>query len=70
MAINDNFTIDELCTQIRLCFPYEEMYDFNPKQFISQMEESEDGTHYTLRLRGKKLIIDKKTGSVWEAEKH
>lgn len=64
MAVEGNFTIDELCTQIRLCFDYYEMYDFNPKQFISQMEESDDGSYYILRLRGKKLVIDKRTGGV------
>ena len=64
MALSSYFTEEDLISQLRLQFDYEEMFDFDFKQIFGQIEERD--TDYFLRFRGRKFSIDKITGVVTE----
>ncbi len=63
-TISTYFTDEDLEHQIRLQFPEEEMYTMDYKTVFNQIED--EGNYLSLRLRGKKLLIDKLTGVVKE----
>ncbi len=63
-TISPYFTDEDLEHQIRLQFPEEEMYTMDYKTVFNQIED--EGNYLSLRLRGKKLLIDKLTGVVKE----
>lgn len=65
-TISPYFTDEDLEHQIRLQFPEEEQYTMNYKTVFNQIED--EGDCLSLRLRGKRLLIDKLTGVVKEAE--
>lgn len=62
MALSPYFTDDELASRIRIQFDYDNMWDMDFKTIFSHIIEREND--YFLRLRGKKLSIDKITGEV------
>ena len=64
MAISPYFTDDDLISQLRVQFDVDEMYDFDFKQILGQVEERDND--YFLRFRGKQFSIDKITGGVTE----
>lgn len=62
MALSPYFTDDELLSQLRLQFDYDEMFDFDFRQIFSQIVERDND--FYLRFRGKEFSIDKRTGGV------
>lgn len=66
MAISPFFTDEDLISQLRVQFDYEQMYDFDFKQILGQVEDR--GDDYFLRFRGRKFSIDKMTGGITEVK--
>lgn len=64
MAVSDWFTDEELCSQLRLQFDYDEMWDMDFKTVFSQIIDR--GEDLYLELRSRKFSIDKITGTVTE----
>lgn len=62
MALSPYFTDDELLSQLRLQFDYDEMFDFDFRQIFSQIVERDND--FYLRFRSKEFSIDKRTGGV------
>ena len=60
------FTDEELESQLRMQFPYDEMYDMDFKTIFSHIEDV--GDYLKLRLRGRVFNIDKITGVVSEVK--
>lgn len=60
------FTAKDLEAQLRLQFPYSEMFDIDFRTVFSQIEDA--GACYQLRLRGRLFNIDKVTGIVSEVK--
>lgn len=60
------FTSKELETQLRLQFPYDEMFDIDFRTVFSHIVDV--GDVYQLRLRGRLFNIDKITGIVSEVK--
>jgi len=63
-TVSPNFTDEDLETQIRLQFPYNQMHDTNFKIFFNQI--TDEGEYFQLRLRGRVFRINKQTGEVRE----
>ena len=66
MAVSDFFTDEELCTQLRLQFEEEEMWDTDFRVFFNQIIDR--GADLYLELRGRHFSIDKITGDVTEVK--
>ena len=63
-TISPLFTDEELISNLRTFFEYEEMYDFNFVNILGSVVERSDD--YFLFFRGKSFSIDKITGAVEE----
>ena len=63
-TVSQNFSDEDLETQIRLQFPYSQMHDTNFKIFFNQI--TDEGEYFQLRLRGRVFRINKQTGEVRE----
>ena len=61
------FTVDDVITQLKLQFTYDEMHDIDFRTVLSHIEDA--GKYFTLRLRGRLFRIDKVTGIVAEVNK-
>ena len=61
-TISPYFTDEDLESQLRMQFPYEQMYDMDFKTVFNQIEDI--GDCLQLRLRGFIFHIDKVTGVV------
>ena len=66
MALSEFFTDEELCTQLRMQFDEDEMWDTDFTVFFNQIVDR--GTDFFLKFRGRKFSIDKITGAVTEVE--
>lgn len=66
MAISDFFTDEDLCSQLRLHFDMDEMWDVDFTVFFNQIVDR--GSDFYLEFRGRKFSIDKITGVVEEIE--
>ena len=64
MALSEWVTDDDICTQLRLHFDYDEMWDMDFKTVFSHVIDR--GEDLYLELRGRKFSIDKITGTVTE----
>ena len=64
MALSLYFTDEDLISQLRVQFDYDEMHDLDWKTIFNQIEERE--RDYFLRFRGRKFSINKVTGGVTE----
>lgn len=64
MALSPYFSDEELISNLRTQFDYEEMFDVDFKQLFHQIEEREKD--YFLRFRGRRFSIDKITACVKE----
>ena len=65
-TISPYFTDEDLESQLRMQFPYEQMYDMDFKTVFNQIEDI--GSCYELRLRGFIFHIDKISGIVSKVE--
>lgn len=65
-SISDYFTDEELITQLRLQFDYEEQFDMDFRTVFNHIYMASDGLR--LRLRGRLFRIDEVTGDVSEVE--
>ena len=63
-TVSPNFSDEDLETQIRLQFPYNQMHDTDFKIFFNQI--TDEGEYYQLKLRGRVFRIDKQFGEVTE----
>ena len=66
MALSLYFTDEDLISQLRVQFSYDEMHDLDWKTIFNQIEERE--RDYFLRFRGRKFSINKITGGVTEVK--
>lgn len=64
MAVSDWFADEDLCTQLRLQFEEDQMWDMDFKTVFSHIVDR--GEDLYLELRGRKFSIDKITGTVTE----
>ena len=64
MALSPFFSDDDLISQLRLQFDYDEMHDLDWRSIFGMIEERE--RDYFLRFRGRKFSINKVTGGVTE----
>lgn len=65
-TISPYFSDENLCSQLRQQFDYDEMWDINFFTVFNQIIDRD--TDFYLELRGKKFSIDKNTGVVKEVE--
>ncbi len=65
-TVSDYFTDEDLESNLRLEFEYEEMFDMDFRTVFNQIEDM--GEFLQLRLRGRVFQIDKITGGVNEVE--
>lgn len=65
-TVSDYFTDEDLESNLRLEFEYEEMFDMDFRTVFNQIEDM--GDFLQLRLRGRVFQIDKITGGVNEVE--
>lgn len=66
-TISPYFTDEDLESQLRMQFPYEQMYDMDFKTVFNQIEDI--GDCFELRLRGYIFHIDKITGTVTKVKR-
>lgn len=66
-TVSQNFSDEDLETQLRLQFPYNKMHDIDFKVFFNQI--TDEGEYFQLRLRGRVFRINKQTGEVREVAK-
>ena len=66
MSFSDFFSDEDLETQLRLQFDYEEMWDFDFRIIFSQIIDRVDD--YYLEFRGRRFSIDKITGDVTDLD--
>ena len=66
-TISPYFTDEELESQLRMQFPYEQMYDMDFRTVFNQIEDI--GDCLQLRLRGFIFHIDKITGVVTKVKR-
>lgn len=66
MAISPYFTDEELISQLRLQFDYEDMWDIDFTTIFQSIEDM--GDYFSLKLRNRCFNIDKITGIVVEVE--
>ena len=66
MALSEYFTDEELISQLRLQFEWEEMWDIDFTTIFQSIEDM--GDYFTLNLRNRVFHIDKITGIVVEVE--
>ena len=66
MALSRYFTDEDLEAQLRLQFPYDEMWDVDFKTVFNHIIDT--GTDLELRFRGRLFRIDRVTGSVSEVK--
>lgn len=64
MSVSEYFTDEDLETQIRLQFEYDEMWDFDFKAIFSSIVDR--GGDFFLEFRGRCFSIDKITGVIVE----
>ena len=62
--ISDYFTEEDIITQLKLQFEYDEMFDADFENFFNQIIEREND--FFFKFRGRKFSIDKITGIVEE----
>lgn len=67
MALSPYFTDEELISQLRLQFDYDDMWDIDFTTIFQSIEEEDD--FFTLNFRNRCFLIDKITGIVIEVEK-
>jgi predicted component of type VI protein secretion system len=65
-TVSEYFTDEDLESNLRLEFEYEEMFDMDFRTVFNQIEDM--GEFLQLRLRGRVFQIDKITGGVNEVE--
>ena len=65
-TVSNYFTDEDLESNLRLEFEYEEMFDMDFRTVFNQIEDM--GEFLQLRLRGRVFQIDKITGGVNEVE--
>ena len=66
MALSDYFTDEDLESQLRSQFDYDEMWDVDFKTIFNHIQDI--GSVLELRFRGKVFHIDKVTASVTEVK--
>ncbi|MBQ3407984.1 MAG: hypothetical protein IJH12_02115 [Clostridia bacterium] len=66
MALSPYFTDEELISQIRLQFDYEDMWDIDFTTIFQTIEDI--GDYFSLNFRNRCFRIDKITGIVIEVE--
>jgi hypothetical protein len=66
-TLSDYFTDEELETQLKTHLKEEEMHTINFKTLFHEIQD--EGDCFSLRLKGKRFLIDKITGTVTEAIK-
>lgn len=66
MALSPYFTDDELISQLRLQFDYEDMWDIDFTTIFQAIEDLDD--YFCLNFRNRCFHIDKITGIVVEVE--
>ena len=66
MALSPYFTDEELISQLRLQFDYEEMWDVDFTTIFQAIEDL--GDYYSLTFRNRCFRINKITGEVVEVE--
>jgi len=66
MALSDYFTDEELISQLRLQFEYEDMWDIDFTTIFQAIED--EGDYFSLNFRNRCFHIDKITGIVTEVE--
>ena len=66
MVVSSFFSDDDLVTQLRLQFDYEEQFDIDFYSILGQIVERSNDLY--LELRGRCFSIDKITGIVTEVE--
>ena len=66
MALSPYFTDEELISQLRLQFDYEEMWDVDFTTIFQAIEDL--GDYYSLNFRNRGFGINKITGEVVEVE--
>lgn len=62
--ISDYFTEEDIITQLKLQFEYDEMFDADFENFFNQIIEREND--FFFKFRGRNFSIDKITGIVEE----
>lgn len=66
MALSYYFTDEELISQLRLQFEYEDMWDIDFTTIFQAIED--EGDYFSLNFRNRCFHIDKITGIVTEVE--
>lgn len=66
MALSEYFTDEELISQLRLQFDWEEMWDIDFTTIFQSIEDM--GDYFSLNFRNRVFHIDKITGIVVEVE--
>jgi len=66
MALSEYFTDEELISQLRLQFDWEEMWDIDFTTIFQSIEDI--GDYFSLNFRNRVFHIDKITGIVVEVE--
>ena len=61
---SDYFTEEDLISQLKLQFEYDEMFDVDFESFFNQIVEREND--FFFKFRGRKFSIDKITGIIEE----
>ena len=67
MALSEYFTDEELITQLRLQFDWEDMWDVDFTTIFQSIDD--EGDYFSLNFRNRCFHIDKITGIVIEVEK-
>lgn len=67
MALSPYFTDEELISQIRLQFDYDDMWDIDFTTIFQSIED--EGDYFSLEFRNRCFHIDKIMGIVIEVEK-
>jgi hypothetical protein len=66
MALSEYFTDEDLISQLRLQFEWEEMWDIDFTTIFQSIEDM--GDYFSLNFRNRVFHIDKITGIVVEVE--
>lgn len=64
MSFSDNFTDEDLCSQLRMQFDIDEQWDIDFTTVFQYIIDR--GVDFYLEFRGRKFSIDKLTGGVSE----